>query len=462
MTWPPGTHAIAVKIITIDETTKRVTKFVEKPKDWNLGRMASVVFYCFRAEDVHLLTEFAAGQTDHPCSLGTFMQWFVERAPTYALKLPTSFQLIGSGVGIEEYRAYLSHKSVPRTHASDRGGITHKAHARVGICGNPSDGYNGKTISMTIENFWCEVTIVGSEKLRLVPHPLNDPNEFGSLSDLYGISVKEGYLGGLRLLQATCKKFFEYCLNNGIALSKKNFTLSYDTNIPRQVGLAGSSGIVTATMRCLMDFFGITYAEISKEKLPNLILSVEQEELFITAGLQDRVVQVYEGLVFMDFSKDLLDSRGHGHYEYIDCAKDIVSKFFLVWAPDPSDSGKIHSDVRERYKRGDVEVLDAMKEFAQYAEDAKAAVLANNIDSLCTAMDNNFNLRRRIFGDRCLGSKNLQMIEIGRKHGAATKFPGSGGAILGLCRTGSNVQALRHDYEEQGYVFVQLHFHNHK
>ena len=36
---------------------------------------------------------------------------------------------------------------------------------RVGLMGNPSDGFHGKTISMSIENFWAEVTIKESEKL---------------------------------------------------------------------------------------------------------------------------------------------------------------------------------------------------------------------------------------------------------------------------------------------------------
>ena len=31
--------------------------------------------------------------------------------------------------------------------------------------GNPSDGYHGKTISMSIANFWAEVSIKESEKL---------------------------------------------------------------------------------------------------------------------------------------------------------------------------------------------------------------------------------------------------------------------------------------------------------
>lgn len=104
--------------------------------------------------------------------------------------------------------------------------------------GNPSDGFNGKTISLSIKNFWAEVTIFESSRLTLTPHPLNDPTEFGSLADLHASYDRDGYLGGLRLLQATCKKFYQYCSKHGIALAKRNFTLKYDTNVPRQVGIS--------------------------------------------------------------------------------------------------------------------------------------------------------------------------------------------------------------------------------
>ena len=36
---------------------------------------------------------------------------------------------------------------------------------RVGLMGNPSDGFNGKTIAMSISNFWAEVTLVESQTL---------------------------------------------------------------------------------------------------------------------------------------------------------------------------------------------------------------------------------------------------------------------------------------------------------
>ena len=76
--------------------------------------------------------------------------------------------------------------------------------------------------------------------------------------------------------------------SNAIALGRQNFTLSYDTNIPRQVGLAGSSAIVTACFKCLMDFFDITESDIPKHLQPSFVLSVEMDELGIAAGLQVR------------------------------------------------------------------------------------------------------------------------------------------------------------------------------
>ena len=35
--------------------------------------------------------------------------------------------------------------------------VSKRAFARVGLMGNPSDGFNGKTISLSIRNFWAKV-----------------------------------------------------------------------------------------------------------------------------------------------------------------------------------------------------------------------------------------------------------------------------------------------------------------
>jgi len=64
-----------------------------------------------------------------------------------------------------------------------------------------------------------------------------------------------------------------------------------------QSGLSGSSGIVCAALNCFLDFYKVRHL-IKVDVRPNLILAAEKE-LGIVAGLQDRVAQVYGGLVYM-------------------------------------------------------------------------------------------------------------------------------------------------------------------
>merc|ERR1719319_2176051 len=115
------------------------------------------------------------------------------------MKLPTGFRLIGQTT-LSEYQIWLDY--FVKQNSIDRKPLklTKRAYARIGLMGNPSDGFNGKTISLSIKNFWAEVTIFESARLSLIPHLLNDPTEFGSLADLHDSYGRDGYLGGLRLL----------------------------------------------------------------------------------------------------------------------------------------------------------------------------------------------------------------------------------------------------------------------
>lgn len=73
--------------------------------------------------------------------------------------------------------------------------------------------------------------------------------------------------------------------------------MNYVLNFVFQSGLSGSSGIVCAALNCFLDFYKVRHL-IKVEVRPNLILAAEKE-LGIVAGLQDRVAQVYGGLVYM-------------------------------------------------------------------------------------------------------------------------------------------------------------------
>lgn len=56
------------------------------------------------------------------------------------------------------------------------------------------------------------------------------------------------------------------------------------------------------------------------------------------------------------------------------------------------------------------------------------------------------------YGDKSIAPEMLKMIRIAHKHNAAAKFPGSGGAVVGLCRGDhgrKNLSELRKEYEEE-------------
>ena len=180
----------------------------------------------------------------------------------------------------------------------------------------------------------------------------------------------------------------------------------------------------------------------------------EIAELCIQAGLQDRVIQTYEGCMYMDFDRELMEGRGYG--EYARLPTENLPLLWLAYLSDPSNSGKIHSDVKARWKAGEREVVDAMHSFAQYTDEGRAALEARDWAALGEAMNKNFALRRRVYGDPCLGDANLAMIAVAQAEGLPVKFPGSGGAVVGMAHTEEQREHIKSVYENQGYVFAKL------
>ncbi len=295
--------------------------------------------------------------------------------------------------------------------------------ARAGLVGNPSDGYFGKTISFVIRNFRAEVTLYETPELEIQSNA-RDQSLFASINELASDVRKFGYYGGIRLLKATIKRFYDYCSEQGIRLHDRNFTLRYQTNIPSQVGLAGSSAIITACLRALMAFYGVS---IPKHVQPNLILSVEVKELGIPAGLQDRVIQVFEGLVYMDFNQALLERQGFGQYEELD--PRLLPPLYIAYRRDLAEGTEVfHNDIRGRFNRGEPAVVDAMKFWAGLADQVRELLLARRGAEIGPLLDANFDKRRELYQ---LSEGNLRMVEAARSVGASAKFTGSGGAIVG-------------------------------
>jgi len=316
--------------------------------------------------------------------------------------------------------------------------IRKRAYARAGLLGNPSDGYNGKTISIIIRDFWAEVVLYEWDTVEIVLAE-DDRARFSSVQDLARDVKLHGYYGGIRLIKATIKHFVEYCQERKIPLHERNFSIRYQTNIPRQVGLAGSSAIIVATLRCLMEFYAVTIPQVAQ---PTFVLSIEREELGIAAGLQDRVIQVYEGLVYMDFDHSRKhEVAGLACYAYESLDSILLPSLYLAYHHALSEPTEVfHNDIRGRFNRGDAKVVQAMKHFAELATRGRDALLAGDSTLLGALMDENFNTRASIYN---LPSWQVAMIDTARACGASAKFAGSGGAIIGIYQGETMFEALR-------------------
>lgn len=300
--------------------------------------------------------------------------------------------------------------------------IETRAFARAGLLGNPSDGFFGKAISIIVRNFGATVWLYESPELHIEE---DEETNFRNLRHFTETIRKTGYYGGKRLVKAAIKKFCEYCDEQSIILPNRNFTVRFSTTIPRQVGLSGSSAIITATFKALMQFYEVN---IPLEMLPTWVLRAESEELSITAGLQDRVIQAYEGCVYMDFEKQHLLQTGRGHYERL--STDKLPKFYIAYKTELSKvSGAVHNPIKERYEAGEPLVVDTMAQIAEVAEQGRLAIDSQDYPRLNELINRNFDLRCKIYK---IAPDNLELIRVARSCGVSAKFAGSGGTIIGL------------------------------
>ena len=320
-------------------------------------------------------------------------------------------------------------------------------YARAGFLGNPSDGYFGKTISFCFQDFRARVLVYPSARLEIKFSKADLPI-FEDLDDLYKTTRWRGYYGGIRIIQALLVRFMDYCREQGIELPNRNFTLEYESNIPQRLGLGGSSAIITASLHAICQYFAI---DIPLPIQANLILETETHELGVPAGLQDRVIQTYQGLVYMDFSKEVMDRQGYGNYERLDPA--LLPNVYVAYRTSLSEGTEIfHSNVRERWRAGDAEVVDAMKTWADYAAQGRQALMAHDYEKLDRLVNANFDLRAKIFK---LSHGNLEMVHAARRAGATSNFAGSGGAIVGTYRDEEMFRQLQSELQKTGVAVLK-------
>lgn len=310
------------------------------------------------------------------------------------------------------------------------------AFARAGLLGNPSDGYDGKAIACSVRNFAARVVIEPSSSFAI-----DVGDERLNLADVDAALDPTGPMAGqglTPLLLAAFRRFMRHLVPGADPATP--FTISCTTDIPRQVGLAGSSAVIIATMRGLSAHFDVMVPPFD---LAEHALATEVEDLDIAAGPMDRVIQAYEGVMEMD----LASPRSEASYRRV--APGLIPPMLIAWDPRGGrSSGVAHGDLRERWRRGDRRVLDTIEALRHVVDQGMVALEARDRSTFVNLVNFNFELRCRVFP---VSERDRQMVDIARRTGGGGKLCGSGGAVLVVHGEDDGLLAAEQAFVEAGF-----------
>jgi len=290
---------------------------------------------------------------------------------------------------------------------------TASAQARAALAGNPSDGYGGRTLAVALGDFSAEACVAPAAAFS-----------FGTPGDRAAMAP---------LVDAAIARFARLA---GGALAP--CAVEVRTTIPRQLGLAGSSAIVIAVLRALA---AATGTALEPRVLAAEALAAETEELGIAAGPQDRLVQAFGGLLYMDFAT--------GDVEALP-AEALPPLFVAHQAATGAPSGTVHGALRRRFEAGDRAVVDGMRRLADLTADARAALLARDVAAFAALLGASFDLRADMVA---LDPAEAAGVLIAREHGLHANYAGSGGAVVGVFQNADR-DRLAEAYRRAGWKLV--------
>jgi galactokinase/mevalonate kinase-like predicted kinase len=254
------------------------------------------------------------------------------------------------------------------------------ACARAALAGNPSDGFGGAVLAC------CVGELRAWTCAEHAPEPSSDPPN--------------------ALVDAAIARF-----------GRGPCAVRWGTEVPREVGLGGSSAIITATVRALCELHGHA---LQPAELAEMVLAVEAQDLGIAAGPQDRYAQAHGGLLLMDFA---------GPAPRVERLKpSLLPALYLAWRTDAAEtSHAVHGGLRGR--AGEPEVRQAMARLANHARAARDALLRGDRAAFAAAVDGSFDERAALLE---LDPRHVAMVHAAREAGASANYAGSGGAVVGI------------------------------
>lgn len=305
--------------------------------------------------------------------------------------------------------------------------------ARVGLVGNPSDGYGGAVVAATVPELAAHVSVTSRSDPAVCVVDLDaDARLHWPSADAFRADTAGGHRSEQRIITASLAEVMRHLGTDGAA---RGVEVRWRTDIPRSVGLAGSSALAVAVIR------GVAAASsrsIDPRLVAALALAAEVDGLQILAGWQDRIAQTHPGCVLVDAAAlDLIDGVRVPRVRSLHRARSVPC--VVGWVPESAASSAGYHAALRSSSTSAADVQGGMAELGRVARRAAAELDDDDVDAFRTSVDEGWVLRQSIAP---LRADHAALVEAVRSAGACATTPGSGGSVVALPPTEDDVAGV--------------------
>jgi galactokinase/mevalonate kinase-like predicted kinase len=298
--------------------------------------------------------------------------------------------------------------------SSDRHLVVCSAPGRAGIIGNPTDMYGGSVISCSV-GLRARATLTPASELQLETDGqtclIANRDDLRPQGDRF--DVARAVLDYLRVPSLVCH-------------------VAYESDIPLQSGMAGSTALVVALLQSFLTWRG---EKVNPYLLAERARYIELNVLRVVCGYQDACMSTFGGLNYMDFrGKQFYREAEAELFATIEPLSAYVPDlpFFLAFTGVQHASSAVHKPIRERWLEGEPSVVQGYRRITELARMGKKALLLSDWPHLGQLMYENHAIQRDLGGS---GPSNERLISAALGAGAlGAKLAGAGdgGTVIAL------------------------------
>ena len=317
----------------------------------------------------------------------------------------------------------ISFVSWPTPTPGADGRAVRRVPARVGLVGNPSDLHGGAVLAVPIPEL---VATVEAQTDPSVAGPIELIGSgvvmrWADLDELRSEVANRGHPPGVGIITASFLRCLGHLhIGEGPAGS---WRIGWTSDIPRSVGLAGSSALAVGVIDACAAAMG---RRLPPVVVAALALAVEAEDLGIVAGWQDRIVQAIGAPVLVDAARmRIVDGLRVPAVEQLAWPNEL--ELLIAWRPETAEeSGTSHARAGSA---PDEVLVPAMEQLATTARRGARALVAGEIAGLERAVRRTWSTRSAVVP---LRPDHAALVELVASTGLAATTPGSGGSVVAL------------------------------